>query len=934
MSPEQADGKAVDSRSDLFSLGSVLYALCTGHAPFRATTLVAVIKRVIEDTPRPIREINPDIPDRLEAIIAKLHAKNPDDRFQTAKEVADLLENRLAHVQQAGLAPETAPAPRPEIVPDRQKRVHSLLFTVLLMMGPIFLIPIVMAAMLAEVLSRTILVLAMIAAGAMTLTGLILFFVRVSGQPAKVPQGQSDSPELPSRRRSVGDISSTRADTPRRSRAGLWVALVVVCLLLLCGGIPVAGIVGYWGHEKYLGRCQNNLDLSGQPVLKKDEDGPPAWVGEPQVNAADGWVSLFNGKDVPGTPTVRAENWHIKDRVLVGTGDAGLMLRKNLQDFHCRIEAKVVVRGMANVDFRTTWSPAMISGQAVLESRFAKNRTGTLAFYMEPKAGQVLVASPKPPSSPDGWFTIEIIAEGKKATIKVDGATTAERTIPELPDRGDLVLSIVDKGAVIHFRKIEIKELPAAKAGASPQPVLLKSFDPAKEKAVPPQWADAKKAVTVENGAWRIENDTDKGNFNVMLADVFDGIPNSGVLICRAKVKLQSKHKATWGDLMLGDGSPSLCGYDWPPHLAEYRGDVPEWTTKEVRYPVEVFRKKEPIHVPIYVGLHANGVLWVKDLELRHLPAAPKTAPSPAVAPFNATQAKEHQEAWAKHLGVDVEITNSVGMRLRLIPPGEFTMGTSREERDQIVGELNADWQKQSVATEELSRRVKVAAPFYLGECEVTVQSFREFVTATKYRTTAETNGKGGRRHVGAGKIEERPEWVWSHADFAKSDDRPVVEVSLKDAEAFCAWLSKKEGRRYVVPDERQWEYACRAGTATRWWTGDDERDISRVAWTLTNSAGDSHAVGGKPGNPFGLRDMHGNVEEVCTIEGGGAVARRGPYGSPPLMCRSATRFPIPDEEVWAARGFRVAIVGDLKPKQKNDRPQPADPVRPPVDPK
>src|SRR5262249_3075936 len=150
MSPEQADGKAVDSRSDLFSLGSVLYALCTGHAPFRATTLVAVIKRVIEDTPRPIREINPDIPDWLEVIIAKLHAKKPEDRFQTAKEVADLLEHRLAHVQQAGLSPDAAPAPRPEGVPDRQKRIHSLLFTVLLMMGPIFLIPIVMAAMLAE----------------------------------------------------------------------------------------------------------------------------------------------------------------------------------------------------------------------------------------------------------------------------------------------------------------------------------------------------------------------------------------------------------------------------------------------------------------------------------------------------------------------------------------------------------------------------------------------------------------------------------------------------------------------------------------------------------------------------------------------------------------------------------------------------------------
>src|SRR5262245_26329779 len=154
MSPEQADGKPVDSRSDLFSLGSVLYALCTGPAPFRPTPLGAVIKRVIEDTPRPIREINPDIPDWLEAVIAKLHAKKPDDRFQTAKEVAALLEHRLAHVQQAGLSPEAAPAPRPEGVPDRQKQILYLLVPVLIMMGPIFLIPIVMAAMFTEVMSR------------------------------------------------------------------------------------------------------------------------------------------------------------------------------------------------------------------------------------------------------------------------------------------------------------------------------------------------------------------------------------------------------------------------------------------------------------------------------------------------------------------------------------------------------------------------------------------------------------------------------------------------------------------------------------------------------------------------------------------------------------------------------------------------------------
>ncbi len=105
MSPEQAGGERVDQRSDLFSLGSVLYALCTGRPPFRGDTGLAVLKRVCDDTPRPIREVNPDIPEALVEIVNKLLAKNPDVRFQTASEVAELLSRYLAHLQHDPLTP-------------------------------------------------------------------------------------------------------------------------------------------------------------------------------------------------------------------------------------------------------------------------------------------------------------------------------------------------------------------------------------------------------------------------------------------------------------------------------------------------------------------------------------------------------------------------------------------------------------------------------------------------------------------------------------------------------------------------------------------------------------------------------------------------------------------------------------------------------------
>jgi serine/threonine-protein kinase len=117
MSPEQARGEVVpDHRSDLFSLGSVLYMMATGRPPFRASSTHATLRRVIDDTPRSMHEINVQIPDWLEAIVAKLQAKDPSQRFQSAREVADLLGQHLAHLQD----PRRMPPPR--LVRPRRRR--------------------------------------------------------------------------------------------------------------------------------------------------------------------------------------------------------------------------------------------------------------------------------------------------------------------------------------------------------------------------------------------------------------------------------------------------------------------------------------------------------------------------------------------------------------------------------------------------------------------------------------------------------------------------------------------------------------------------------------------------------------------------------------------------------------------------------------------
>jgi serine/threonine-protein kinase len=122
MSPEQARGDALDIRSDLFSVGSVMYAMCAGRPPFRAETPYGILRRITDDTPRPLREINPEIPDWLEAIIAKLHAKEPSARFTTSDELAETLEQCLAHVRQ----PATAALPESVAKLVSQSRPRSL----------------------------------------------------------------------------------------------------------------------------------------------------------------------------------------------------------------------------------------------------------------------------------------------------------------------------------------------------------------------------------------------------------------------------------------------------------------------------------------------------------------------------------------------------------------------------------------------------------------------------------------------------------------------------------------------------------------------------------------------------------------------------------------------------------------------------------------
>ena len=184
-------------------------------------------------------------------------------------------------------------------------------------------------------------------------------------------------------------------------------------------------------------------------------------------------------------------------------------------------------------------------------------------------------------------------------------------------------------------------------------------------------------------------------------------------------------------------------------------------------------------------------------------------APELLKAPFDKRAAESKQQEWAKNLQGRLVETNSLGMELALIPPGEFLMGSP--ENETFLGQHRSD---------EKQHRVRITRPFYLGVYDVTLGDFLAFSHASGYKTEAEADGKGG-WGVGSTGNDQKPEYTFANWGNTQTINHPVVNVSWNDAVAFCRWLSKQEGKNYRLPTEAEWEYACRAGTTTAFTYGD-----------------------------------------------------------------------------------------------------------------
>ena len=160
--------------------------------------------------------------------------------------------------------------------------------------------------------------------------------------------------------------------------------------------------------------------------------------------------------------------------------------------------------------------------------------------------------------------------------------------------------------------------------------------------------------------------------------------------------------------------------------------------------------------IPLLIGFLSSGLSAQESQPAvkpgnRIKPNTPQLAnraPSPAKAPFDAQQAKARQAAWAKHLGTTVELTNSIGAKMVLIPPGEFLMGSTDEQVEAALKaalEIKAGENTRSRIrdTERPQHHVTIPRPYLLGATEVTIGQFKKFVDATKYITQAERFGTG-----------------------------------------------------------------------------------------------------------------------------------------------------------------------------------------------
>jgi formylglycine-generating enzyme required for sulfatase activity len=289
------------------------------------------------------------------------------------------------------------------------------------------------------------------------------------------------------------------------------------------------------------------------------------------------------------------------------------------------------------------------------------------------------------------------------------------------------------------------------------------------------------------------------------------------------------------------------------------------------------------IPIPLAVRRHADARIR-RALDSTYQPIVIRLEPVPA--PVSAPAGT------VEHGGRRVSARG--GIELVAIPGGTFWMGSTKEE----IARIKRDYpERANFYDDELPRHEVTLSRFFLSPTPVTNSQYGRFLQATPDA--------------------EKPEF-WADRRY-NQPDQPVVGVSWDQAVRFCGWAG------VTLPTEAQWEYACRSGTDSRYWSGDGESDLERVGWFAKNSGVSLQLVARKPASVFGLHDVHGNVWEWCSdwygsytkealrdpagpTAGSGRVVRGGGFGGGAALCRSAFRGWRRPAYWRSDLGFRVAM--------------------------
>lgn len=297
--------------------------------------------------------------------------------------------------------------------------------------------------------------------------------------------------------------------------------------------------------------------------------------------------------------------------------------------------------------------------------------------------------------------------------------------------------------------------------------------------------------------------------------------------------------------------------------------------------------------------------------------------------------------------------TNTLGMVFLRIPAGSFRMGTAATTEELRALYPDAEPSRlQDLDDETPVHVVRITRPFYLEQHEVTVGQFRAFLERSGHVPESIADGTGGYgwnpAHDSAATVRgdafegRDPRYSWRDPGFLQGDDHPVVNVTWNDAQALAQWLSRTEGRRYRLPTEAEWEYACRAGrpgaepapAKLQGRANVFDRDAA-PHWPKWASRAfpfhDGHAftapVGSYAPNAFGLHDMLGNVWEWTAdrygedyyahapaqdpkgpAEGGVVVRRGGSWHTWPLYARCGYRNWNTPETRYTLVGIRLVL--------------------------